>query len=612
MPDLDSEELDDVLRRRLADYGQEPPPELWASIRQQLPPPVAVPRRRWRRVAGAGLLLTLLLFVVVTVSNWPKRPTQPAPGVATGTTEPTSTRDAAHLQPATSSGKAFSPNGPGPTRTNATPAVASAATTSAPVAGAPSGATPPPAGQAAASTTAGAATAKASAPTTSATGALVPTLAAAHAATPERANNRTLAVVTGSAQVVTVGRARRTKRRGSPLWATANAGRGSISSQPSLRKGAWLQNGLPGSIAPVEQTTAAASASPPDHGQVVSYPPTPASPGAFSAATTAASTTELTANQVGRLATKPRTTAFRQAGSSSIRRSQSDTLGQATSWDLLTARLVPLPLVAGATPATPQPVAVELSPLPAPVLPRWTVQLLAGPALTYRYLGTAPAQASAPAPGLDGIANTVFDPAANTLSTKALVELERPALSGGGHVTIRRALTPHWSLSAGLGYSEYATRLALQQVSNVAAAARFSNNSRSPDSLATAIHRRDSYRFFTIPLRVGYAWTPATRWQVGVLAGADAAFYRGGRSSEGSPCACQTQTWAATGSPYRPFSLGASVGAEVRYHVAVRWELLVQPTATYLLTPLARPNQPYQPRHLFGATALLGVSYELF
>jgi hypothetical protein len=66
MSDPTPEDLYDALRKRLADYGQEPPPGLWAGIRQQLPPPVAVPRRRRWRAAS----LLSLLFVVAALGTW--------------------------------------------------------------------------------------------------------------------------------------------------------------------------------------------------------------------------------------------------------------------------------------------------------------------------------------------------------------------------------------------------------------------------------------------------------------------------------------------------------------------------------------------------------------
>ncbi|ALW85683.1 hypothetical protein AUC43_11645 [Hymenobacter sedentarius] len=270
------------------------------------------------------------------------------------------------------------------------------------------------------------------------------------------------------------------------------------------------------------------------------------------------------------------------------------------------SRLVELQLAAWPQPAAPQPVAVEQLLPPVPVLARWSVQATAGPAFTYRYLRGAPAAGNATGgPYVSAVPGASYPVA----SPNTVAELERPALGGGAQVSVRRTLSEHWSLSAGLGYAEYATRLTLQQVH---ATYTVKAGSAGPDSSnTTSLHRRDAYRFATVPVRVGYTWAPAGRWRVGVLAGADAAIYLGGSSTEGSSCACQTQTWGLTGSPYRRVSLGASLGAEVRYRLTGRWELLAQPTATYLLTPLARQATAFYPRHLFGGTALLGVSYDL-
>ena len=230
---------------------------------------------------------------------------------------------------------------------------------------------------------------------------------------------------------------------------------------------------------------------------------------------------------------------------------------------------------------------------------RWAVQVLAGPALTYRHLGTAP------------------QPAGNVpvlASANSIAELERPAVSGGALVSLRRYLGAHWSVSAGLGYTDYATRLALRRISVPAASVANLDPStfvHLADSFSTPIHLRDSYRMLTVPLRVGYSWQPRGRWRLGMQAGADAALYLGGRSTEGSGCACQQQTWTSSNSPYRRVSLGASLGLEARYRLSDQWELLAQPTATYFLTPLAPPTVGYAPRHLLGGTALLGISYEL-
>lgn len=277
---------------------------------------------------------------------------------------------------------------------------------------------------------------------------------------------------------------------------------------------------------------------------------------------------------------------------------------QRTAPVLLPPRPVAVQVAAGPERAAPQSVTLVPSLLPRPFASRWAVQVVAGPALTYRALNSTlslgPVSSTSP-PLIYKPANGTYPPVAT---------LERPALGSAAQITVRRTLGGHWSLSAGLGYAEYASALALQQVHTTTN--RFLLN--SPDSISsTSIHRRDTYRFVTVPVRVGYAWTLSGRWRVGVLAGADAAVYVGGSSTEGSSCVCQSQTWSFANSPYRRLSVGASLGAEVRYRLGAdgRWELLAQPTATYLLTPLAPATTAYYQRHLFGGAALLGVAFNL-
>ena len=297
--------------------------------------------------------------------------------------------------------------------------------------------------------------------------------------------------------------------------------------------------------------------------------------------------------------------AGRPAGTRPAPESAHDAAAAATGFSAealsrLPARAVALQLMAGRAPASHQPVATPPETPQKSLLARWAVQVLAGPALTYRQL-------SSPVPA-NTATSSIGNPVRYQASQATVADLERPALGGGAQASVRRALTERWSLSAGLGYAEYATRLALQQVR---ATPNMTNVAPRPDSSTTSIHRRDTYRFVTLPVRVGYSRPLAPRWSVGLLAGADVALYIGGSSTEGSPCACQTQTWGASGSPYRRVSLGASLGAEVRYRLNGRWELLAQPTATYLLTPLAQPTTAYYQRHLLGGTALLGASYTL-
>ena len=270
---------------------------------------------------------------------------------------------------------------------------------------------------------------------------------------------------------------------------------------------------------------------------------------------------------------------------------------------MLPARVVAVQLATGFERAAPQPVALVPSPLPLPFAPRWAVQVVAGPALTYRTLNMATGSGAGTSPS----PSFVYTPANSTSAPVAT--LEQPALGSAAQVAVRRSLGGHWSLGAGLGYAEYASALALQQIrtGTTRILAIYLDSSST-----TSIHRRDTYRFVAVPLRVGYGWTLSGRWRVGLLAGAEAAVYVGGSSTEGSPCACQSQTWSFANSPYRRVSVGASLGAEARYRLGGgRWELLAQPTATYLLTPLAPATSAYYQRHLFGGAALLGVSFNL-
>lgn len=240
---------------------------------------------------------------------------------------------------------------------------------------------------------------------------------------------------------------------------------------------------------------------------------------------------------------------------------------------------------------------------------RWTVQLLAGPALTYRRLGAAGGTAG-PTGGASPTAN-FLDRTGAAVSVPAL---ERPAAGFGAQVQVRRELSGRWALSTGLGYHEYATALALTTVAVTAGTtppfptSLPSNN----DSSAAGYHLRDTYRFLTVPARFSYRLgTGGRHFGFGLLAGADVALYLGGATTEGSTCGCATQPWGRTGSPYRPFSLALSLGADLRYRLAPRWELLAQPTATYFPASLARPVSGFVPRYLLGGSTLLGFSYGL-
>jgi hypothetical protein len=232
---------------------------------------------------------------------------------------------------------------------------------------------------------------------------------------------------------------------------------------------------------------------------------------------------------------------------------------------------------------------------------RWAIELMAGPAVTYRTLGQpAPADQPIATASLNG--RTLTEPVKN---------LERPALGYGAQLQLRRVLNGRWAFSTGLGYHEYATSLSLRIVPPTRTPS-FGTAAQVDDSTITTINTRDTYRFLTMPVRLSYQLGPGgRRFRYGVQAGADVALYLGGSSSEGSACGCEPRTMTLADNPYRRLSLALSAGLDLRYRVAPRWEILAQPTATYFMNSLARPALGYAPRRLFGAGLQLGTSFDL-
>lgn len=176
---------------------------------------------------------------------------------------------------------------------------------------------------------------------------------------------------------------------------------------------------------------------------------------------------------------------------------------------------------------------------------------------------------------------------------------------------MRYALTPRLSVSGGLGYTTYATRLnlLLQPPRDTAVTAPASQ----------VVQQRDTYRFFTLPLQAQYQLGGQTRLRYGVAAGAAVELYAGGRTSGNTPCTCsQQQTWSATNSPYRRLGVSLTAGLDVRYALTPRLHLLMQPTGRYALISIVAPvgntssPTPSLPaRHPFAAGLLTGFSFDL-
>ncbi|MBF9237176.1 outer membrane beta-barrel protein [Hymenobacter sp. BT683] len=598
MTDRKPDDLFDALRDRLADYGQEPPAQLWAGIRAQLPPPVAQPQLRRRRRRWAPLGLLLLLFTVGGGAGWlwwkPGRATR-----TTATSQPAAVDIAAVNtdQPATTGNKK-SASGAATTESYDQPTSATQAEERA------------------------VASVKAAAPSTQPLGSSAnnPDLTKASSAirssvanAPSRATTSAAARVSGA----------RVATRPSAITAAAGA---IASSRSKTRRAKELENGemlvaanrttrlsaartLRGQARRPKSAATFPSAEPNQISSSATQPSGRAASQRPKAGPTVATAAHALSVQkpnpslpagINALAGVPATSVAAAANAAlplSERVAETSVQSRVAVLQLATS---PLSSVLQLTP-----VEVDKPPVP-PIATRWAVQVLAGPALTYRQLA-AGAQTKAPSP-LPAPLPVRGQLVAVGRNASGVADLERPALGSGAQVTVRHTLTKNWNVSAGLGYSEYATRLVIKQV--------YSNNFSSTipnsiDSTGTSFRRRDTYRFATVPLRVGYGWAPTGRWRVGLVAGVDAALYVGGNSTEGSSCACTTQNWGFSGSPYRRFSLGTSLGADFRYQLTGQWELVAQPTATYFLTPLTSVRSGYYPRRPLGATALLGVSLNL-
>ncbi|WP_185280607.1 outer membrane beta-barrel protein [Hymenobacter sp. NBH84] len=222
------------------------------------------------------------------------------------------------------------------------------------------------------------------------------------------------------------------------------------------------------------------------------------------------------------------------------------------------------------TPAQPQ--RVPETPRDSAIERGWVVQVLAGPALTYRTLGAAPAG--------------------------SVSRLERPALAYEGQLQVGYSFSSRLLVTAGLGYAEYATRLKLQLQN---------------DSVVQAVRSRDVYRFLQVPVQVRY-WVG--EWGVlryGVVGGATLNVLLGGRTTEGVPCACEQQPITSKDSTaaYRSVGLSVHVGAQAAYRLNARWSLLVQPSFQYFLTPTTQLGTGLPRRRPWGAALQAGVSLDL-
>ncbi|WP_310392247.1 hypothetical protein [Hymenobacter sp.] len=538
MTDRDPDPLYDALRNRLANHGQEPPAALWAGIRAQLPPPVAAPqlRRRSRRT----VLLAGLLLLVLSAAGWQWWRTAgngPAQPLLAGGAK-RATNGIATAFPA-GTGRATAPHQGKPAAT-------------APAGGLEALQRPAPAHY---SPNVGD-LAEARRATGVSAGRLAPAVRG-----PRPVRLLASSAVAGNNGRFQPGAAPRPgttpSRRGRPSVATESSAAAFPAPAPTLAP-----------ATPAALTGVAASF---------------ASDSVFKSAGVGRATLSAITQKSSRI---PALAALR---ASNLAPESAGLLVPRIAALVPPASSQPLSRLLPDTSATP----------PSPVARRWAVQLLAGPALTYRKLGAGPKFTNVPTASPN---NSAFD---NSGASRA-ARSEQLAAGFGTQAQVRRALSGRWSLSAGMGYQEYAHR-----GNYPVPGANFSqgNVGSNPNIPLAEYTHRDTYRFVTVPVRLGYVLgRPVGRLSYGVVAGADADFYVGGKSPDASGT---VKAWRMGSSPYRSLSLALSAGLDLRYRLGPHLELLAQPTATYFLTSLPQPISGLPQRHLLGGSALFGLSYGL-
>lgn len=207
----------------------------------------------------------------------------------------------------------------------------------------------------------------------------------------------------------------------------------------------------------------------------------------------------------------------------------------------------------------------------ARLLRGWSVQVAAGPSLTYRTLGRD--------------------------SARQVEQLERPSYGFSGQLTAAYTLTEKLTVSTGLGYAEYANTLKFRV-------------KKASEETARQVLFRDVYRFVSVPLLMRYSLGGNQRWRFGAVGGANLGLLKGTRTTEGSACNCSQTTTPAEGT-YRRTSLVLTAGGFVHYQFAPGKWLTLQPQGQYFLNSLTDPASGRAARHPWAVGVLGGISFDL-
>lgn len=516
MTERESKEFYDDLRRKLEDYGSAPPESVWAGIRQQVP----TRRRRWWR----GALLALLLVGTVAYLTLSTRPWHPR----------------SESQPVTATTNSASSEAPvGAAASNPRNATATSRQGATPEALRPN--------QPALSATASAETQR-----------MGMTEQGASELTGNRLSRGRNVVLGTKAtrskppvprQLLAADSTTKTYTRSTAVANTTTEGASAVSTARQRRA---LRVGVPLAIAATRRR----------------YPLRPKLTDLPSKTASSASTLEAVS-----LAQEVASPIARTPGSAEAEGSGGTTLTEPTSpladnllplWVRLHLSALPIPKPAYAPVAEPRQQQVNT--------PKWAVQVLAGPTVSYRKLGA---------------------------NARRVEQLERPAAGYGVQLGMARTLTPRLALSVGVGYTEMAAGLYLRL--------------QKADSVPVVTTRlRDYYRLLMVPVEAHYLLGNTARWRYGIQAGMAPALLLSARTTEGGACNCQQQQWQPGDSTrFRQVNLTLTAGAFVRYHAAPGLWLTLRPQAQYFLNSITEPVSGRAARQPWSVGVQGGISFDL-
>ena len=201
----------------------------------------------------------------------------------------------------------------------------------------------------------------------------------------------------------------------------------------------------------------------------------------------------------------------------------------------------------------------------------WSVQLTAGPGLTYRLLSGTSTQ-------LEG--------------------LERPAIGYAGQLTGAYAFSRQLTVAGGLGFARYTNSL------------RYTLRQASSDQ-TRQIDFRDTYSFLTLPLQAQLTLGGNHRWRYGVLGGGSVNLFTGARVTEGSACHCGQRTIApsTSDSTFQRVNLALTAGVFANYQFAPGQWFTIRPQGQLFVNSLTQPGST--PRRPWNLGVQLGYSWDL-